>query len=324
MARDLRIIRLGAIYHVTNRCYNDEFRLLPGPIVNMFVASCLAMAARRYGVQVVNFMVMGNHFHLLLQVPFANLNRFMEYFQKELSHRLNRLRGRRHSNFPERYTNEEVGSARDFLRVFARIMTNPQRAGLVYSLENWRGASSLGAHRAGDGVVSTVVTRRTDATLIRERGLAAWKAREGARAEPIELQLSAPHFWRDEDPVEVQRRLSSIVDLAEAQLQTEMDNGELELCDTTDDECYHGRPENVQWRQYRRFISSDPERCKAFDRYHRRATVRHRRAARRWRRFGQWGDYPPGSFPPGWLRCLPPTDADGPALAWNPPRRDTG
>lgn len=302
MARDIRIFRVGAVYHVTNRCYNDELRLTPGPVVNLFVTSCLAMAARKYGVQIITFMVMGNHFHLIVQVPFANLHSFMEYFQKELSHRLNRYRGRKHSNFPERYRDERIVDEDGLEHILQRILTNPLRAGLVSELADWPGASSVAAHREGHATIHTTTTTRRLASDLRVGSSSNLQPDDSS---DIALELTRPNFWDDLTDAEAQARIAELIDAAEAELLDDSQSNNAEHINL-ERETWQQRPANTNWRPYQRFICVDAERLRVSHQVHRETTTRYKEAAQLWRNDRRWGDYPGGTFPPGWLRCLPP------------------
>lgn len=316
MARDLRFFRNGAVYHVSNRTYRGELRLSPDEFVELFAEGCLAKAARRFGVHIIVFIVMGNHFHLIVQTPLANLHAFMRYFQRELSTRINRLRGVEHSNFPVRYTDEEIGSAEDFAALAAEILCNPVRARLVREAADWPGISSLEMHRDGQTDRTVRHATRSQAAAMREHGLTPELERS---LEEIELKLSAPPFWADLDEEQVQQRIAELANVEETRLQDEIDrnNERTRGRHRILDETHRQRPEQVHWRVRGRCISRDAEFEAAFNTWYDDATKTYKRAARKWRMGGAWGDYPPGSFPPGWLRCLPPSSAVGPPLPWH-------
>ncbi|MGM0554821.1 MAG: transposase [Myxococcota bacterium] len=320
MARDIRIFRKGAVYHVTNYTYRGELRLSPDKFVEMFVEGCLAKAARKYGVRIITFVTMGNHFHLVVQVPLANLDDFMEYFQKELSTRLNRYRGVDKSNFPERYVPQEIASAEDFCELVARILCNPVRARLVREAADWPGVSSLGMHRAGETSRTVRHASRRQAAKMREHGLTPKLERS---LERLELKLSPPPFWRDLDEAEVHRRIAERVAVEEARLQAEIDRGNERVRGRHRilDEHHRDRPEEVHWRPRPRCVSRDSEFTAAYNAWFERTTRIYKRAAAKWRLFGEWGEYPPGTFPPGWLWCLPPSAEVGPHLPWQKRRQ---
>lgn len=64
--RQSRITRPGACYHVTSRCANKEFFLCGR---EDFALALLRRAAAFSGVELLDFAIMGNHFHLLVRVP---------------------------------------------------------------------------------------------------------------------------------------------------------------------------------------------------------------------------------------------------------------
>ncbi|MGM0557037.1 MAG: transposase [Myxococcota bacterium] len=319
MGRDIRLFRKGAVYHVTNYTYRGELRLTPNEFVRLFVEGSLAKAAEKYGVRIMLFSVMGNHFHLIVQVPFANLDDFMEYFQQELSTRLNRFRGVGGTNFPERYVPQEIASEADFCDLAAQILCNPVRARLVYEASDWPGVSSLEMHRAGKTSRTVRHASRRHAAKMRELGMTP--ALERSLGE-LELELSPPPFWRDLEPEEVQRRIAELANAEEARLQAEIDRGRERTRGRSRirDEHHSDRPEEVHWKPRGRCVSRDPQFKAAYNAWFERATRKYKRAAAKWRLFGEWGDYPPGSFPPGWLWCLPPSAEVGPPLPWHRPR----
>jgi hypothetical protein len=300
---------------VTTRCYHDELRLTPGPAVNLFVESTLIRAARRTGTPIYVGAAMGNHLELLVGESRVGIDKFGEEFIKELSHRLNRMRGLEHSNFPVRYHSTEIGDPEAAERLMARILCNPVRARLVYNVDDWPGFSTLAAHRAADPVLSSPLPSRADA--------AAFDERHGAdtlieQLDAIETVLAKPPFWAHLSDEEAHARICELVDAEEAELKAEIDRTHDRVVGPNRilKERWHTRPDDVQWRPDRLCISSDPEWEQAYEEYYTRETKRYKKAAHLWRTFGTWGDYPPGCFPPGWLRCLPKSDSIGPPLPW--------
>ncbi len=315
MSNQIRIFRSGAVYRVTNYTYRGELRLTPDEAVEVFVEGCLARAARRCGVRLIAFTVMGNHFHMLVEVPLANLHAFMLYFQRELSTRLNLYRGVSKTNFPERYDHQEILDVEAFESAVAEILCNPVRARLVYEVAEWPGVSSVEMHRSGTTRRTVRHATRTQASAMREDGLTPELLRS---FEEVELALSPPTLWADLEPGEVQARIADLVDIEEARLQREIDEARERVRGPSRirDETHRQRPETVRWRPLRLCVSSDDERAAEYERWYAFTTRVYRRAAKLWRREGKWGAYPPGTFPPGWLECLPPAAGMGPPLPW--------
>lgn len=316
MARDLRIIRKDALYHVTNRCYRGELRLSPDEVVRIFVEGCLARATQRYDVRLIIFVFMGNHFHLLVQTPRANLHAFMLYFQRELSTRLNRFRGERQTNFPERYIHEEIATQEDFEREVARLLCNPVRARLVGSIDDWPGVTSAGMHQTGDTTRTVRHASRAQVSMMSQDGENPDLLRS---LESIELRISPPPFWTDLDSAEVQQRIAKLVQAEETRLRNAIEKrgervrGPSRIKDET-----HRDKSAAYWRPRKRYICRDPEMISDYREWHDNTTSAYRRCARKWRNDGKFADYPPGTFPPGWTRCLPPTTGEGPPIPWRP------
>jgi REP element-mobilizing transposase RayT len=77
MARPLRIEYAGAIYHVTVRG-NARQKIFRDDRDRRALCNRLAESAKNYGVRVYLYVLMDNHFHLVLETPRANLRRFMQ------------------------------------------------------------------------------------------------------------------------------------------------------------------------------------------------------------------------------------------------------
>ena len=77
MARPLRIEYSGAIYHVTVRG-NARQKIFLDDRDRRALCARLAESVKAYGVRLYLYCLMDNHFHLVLETPRANLQRFMQ------------------------------------------------------------------------------------------------------------------------------------------------------------------------------------------------------------------------------------------------------
>ena len=80
MARPLRIEYEGAFYHVTARGNERKKVFLSKADYEKFLAN-LKDAAARFSVVVRSDVLMGNHYHLVVETPKANLSSFMHAVQ---------------------------------------------------------------------------------------------------------------------------------------------------------------------------------------------------------------------------------------------------
>jgi len=132
----------GACYHVINRGNYRRWVFEDEGTKEAFEA-CLAEAVVRFGWLVHGWVVMGNHFHVAVQTPEANLCRGMQWLQTTFVTRFNRLRSEHGHLFQGRYRAILVQPGEALGRVCRYIDLNPVRAkiAMVETLETYRHSS---------------------------------------------------------------------------------------------------------------------------------------------------------------------------------------
>jgi len=132
MPRQLRIEYPGAIYHVMNRGDRREPIFHDDLDCECFLKT-LAEACAKTDWQIHAFCLMGNHFHLVLETPAANLVAGMRWFLSTYTARFNRRHKLFGHLFSGRYKSLIVdGSGNGYLRtVCDYVHLNPIRAKLV-------------------------------------------------------------------------------------------------------------------------------------------------------------------------------------------------
>lgn len=160
MARPLRLEHAGAVWHVHNRGNNradiffcDEDRLL-------FLA-LLEETVRRYHWSVIQYVLMTNHFHLMVETPEPTLSRGMKWLCQVYAQRLNRRHGRSGHLFGSRFTSHLVEKNAYLLETLRYLALNPVRAGIVARPEDYR----WGSHRAAAGLERVPAWLQTRWTL---------------------------------------------------------------------------------------------------------------------------------------------------------------
>jgi putative transposase len=91
----------------------------------------------RYHAHVHAFVLMDNHFHLILSTPEGNLDRIMQYFMRETSKRIGRETGRINRVFGARYQRSVLDSEDYFLNALKYVFRNPVAAGLCNRVEDY-------------------------------------------------------------------------------------------------------------------------------------------------------------------------------------------
>jgi len=169
MARPLRIEYPGAVYHVTSRgnarnmIFNDDhdrskFLKVFGTAVKNQRWLCHA------------YCLMGNHYHLLIETPEANLSRGMRQLNGIYTQAFNRRHNRSGHLFQGRYKAILVEKERYLLALCRYIVLNPVAAGLVSSPGEWPWSSfsaTVGIAKAPeflttDWLLEQFSPRRTD------------------------------------------------------------------------------------------------------------------------------------------------------------------
>ena len=92
---------------------------------------CVGRMAERFGVEVHAYVVMSNHYHLLLRSVRGNLSRAMQYLGGEFTRRVNRSHGWDGPVFRGRFHNQVVHTGRHLMTAVEYIHLNPCKAGLV-------------------------------------------------------------------------------------------------------------------------------------------------------------------------------------------------
>lgn len=134
MARSLRFEYPGAIYHLMARGDGGKVVFETDDDRKAFLFR-LGQVCANHGWKVHAWVLMGNHFHLLLETPQANLVSGMKWLMGTFSQGWNRARQRRGHVFQGRYKSVPVtGTDADawYFRIVADyIHLNPARAGLA-------------------------------------------------------------------------------------------------------------------------------------------------------------------------------------------------
>jgi len=159
MGRPLRPIFAGACYHVGSRG-NDHAPIVLDLEDRIVFVHVLRRIGRRYGWRMHVRCLMGNHYHLLVETPFANLDHGMRWLNGVYAIRFNRRHGVDGHLFQGRYWAEEVVGQTELLRVVRYISRNPVEAGLCDRAEEWPWSShreSIGLRPSHPPIISQLI-----------------------------------------------------------------------------------------------------------------------------------------------------------------------
>jgi putative transposase len=140
MGRKRRDQRSGVAYHVTARGNVRQDIYLDDEDRAAFLG-LLSEACEREHLICHAYCLMGNHYHLLVETPQANIGCAMHRVNGLYANRFNRLYGREGHVFERPYRAWIMHGGRRELKAARYIVRNPVRAGLCASPELWRWSS---------------------------------------------------------------------------------------------------------------------------------------------------------------------------------------
>ena len=142
MARPLRLEFEGAFYHVTARG-NERKNIYTGETDYQKFLTYVKEAQKKYGMVVHAYVLMTNHYHLLLETPEANLSRAMHHINSSYTTYINVKQKRCGHLFQGRYKSILIERDSYLTELSRYIHLNPVRAGLVDRPEAYQYSSYL-------------------------------------------------------------------------------------------------------------------------------------------------------------------------------------
>jgi putative transposase len=143
MARPIRIEYEGALYHVTCRGNARQKIFLKDKDYRDFLDVFRDVIERTRWLAHA-YCLMGNHYHLLIETPQANLSQGMRQLNGVYTQRFNRRNNRVGHIFQGRYKAYLVEKGPYYLELCRYIVLNPVRAGMVRTPEDWPWSSYSG------------------------------------------------------------------------------------------------------------------------------------------------------------------------------------
>jgi REP element-mobilizing transposase RayT len=140
MSRSIRIEYPHAIYHVTSRG-NAQADIYKNDSDRLMFLETLAQVVKRFGWVCHAYCLMGNHYHLMIETPLANLGQGMRQLNGVYTQRFNRNHKRVGHVFQGRYKAIIIDGDSYLLELCRYIVRNPVAAHIATHAGDWQWSS---------------------------------------------------------------------------------------------------------------------------------------------------------------------------------------
>ncbi|MCF7921169.1 MAG: transposase [Candidatus Marinimicrobia bacterium] len=127
----------SGIYHVFNRGWNHK-QIFYSEENYRYLTEKIATTKERFGIDVIAYCLMPNHYHLLVQqnseIP---VSKWLQYIFNGYSQAINKQEGRKGTLFEGRPKHILIEGDKYFQELIAYIHFNPVAAGLVSEAAEW-------------------------------------------------------------------------------------------------------------------------------------------------------------------------------------------
>lgn len=178
MARPLRVDIAGAWYHVTSRANRREALFRSDEDRKGFLAR-VAELEERFGVEIHAFVLMSNHYHLLLKLRSANLSRAIQWLNLSYGVRFNWNHRTCGHVFQGRFRSVLIGDEAGVVEVARYVHLNPVRVARL-GLGKHDQRSSRTAKR--QDITRDLVEERLQ--VLRDFPWSSWQVYSGAEKAP--------------------------------------------------------------------------------------------------------------------------------------------
>ncbi|WP_052447538.1 transposase [Clostridium polynesiense] len=170
MPRKSRIIYPGAIYHIYQRGNNKDF-IFEDSNVKRFMLKYLEEYNKRFDYEILAYVIMNNHYHLLMKTNSSTISEIMFFFNNLMGKFINGRLNRTGHAFEDRYKCELVETDAYLIWLLRYIHRNPVKAGLCIDVKDYKWSS----HHIYEGRIESYVNTEFIMNLLGENESASLK-----------------------------------------------------------------------------------------------------------------------------------------------------
>ena len=124
-------------YHITARTINKTWFEIPLNEIWSIMSDYLYLIEFSFNVKIYSFVLMNNHFHLLIKAPEGNISEAMNYFMRETSRIISRLAGRINQTYGSRFHRTLISNDFYFMHAYKYVYRNPITANICEQAESY-------------------------------------------------------------------------------------------------------------------------------------------------------------------------------------------
>lgn len=143
MPRKIIPISTEHYYSISARCINKEWFQIPLEDVWKIMEDYLYFLSIGFNFKIKSFVLMNNHFHLIVKTPDGNLSEGMRYFMRETSRHIAKGSGRINQIYGARFYRSLISTNHYYTHAYKYVYRNPVEAALVESVLDYK-FSTLG------------------------------------------------------------------------------------------------------------------------------------------------------------------------------------
>ncbi len=125
-------------YHITARCINRDWFSQDLPLVWEITTRHLYFTSLAFNLRIHSFVLMSNHFHLIVRSPEGNLSEAMQYFLRCSGNDLRDVSGRINQTYGGRFHRSLITHPRHYDHAYKYVYRNPVAAGLCLRVQDYR------------------------------------------------------------------------------------------------------------------------------------------------------------------------------------------
>ena len=137
MPRFNRPLQADFPYHVTLRTLNKVKFPVETSVLWEFACDQLLFCSYAFRVEIQAFVLMSNHYHMIVRTPDFNLDKFLAYFHRELSREICIRSGQINHRFGGRYHSDVIDTNSYYGSAYKYVYRNPVTAGICSKVQDY-------------------------------------------------------------------------------------------------------------------------------------------------------------------------------------------